>query len=402
MNQEFQEAVRLFQGDGVPKNERDAVAIFHRLAEEGHAPAQLYYGTALAAGQGVPKDSHQALRWITQSANLGHPGAQWLLGWTFVSGEGNPQDISKAVEWFTKSAEQGFAPAQFLLGIAYETGDGVPADVLQAHCWFNLAGAAGVEEARTRLATLESTMSREQISEAEQMAASFAPRQAITETTDVTPENIFNSRPLGHGTGFFITSDGFLVTNSHVVSQATEVRVNTGKGIKVAKVVHTSPEHDLALLKVEGEFDALPIASSSGAALGSTVATVGYPNIMLMGLSPKLAKGEIASLAGIQDDAVYFQISVPVQPGNSGGALVNESGNVIGVVSAKLSAEAAVATTGALPENVNYAVKSDYLLTLLDTTSAFTGKILKARSSNRKFQDIVKDAENASALILVY
>ncbi len=60
------------------------------------------------------------------------------------------------------------------------------------------------------------------------------------------------------------------------------------------------------------------------------------------------------------DDARYFQISVPVQPGNSGGALVDERGNVVGVVSAKLSARAALAVSGMLPENVNYAVKSSF------------------------------------------
>ena len=68
---------------------------------------------------------------------------------------------------------------------------------------------------------------------------------------------------------------------------------------------------------------------------------MGFPNIGLLGFAPKLAKGEIASLSGASDDPRYFQISVPVQPGNSGGALVDERGNVVGVVSAKLSAGAA-------------------------------------------------------------
>jgi serine protease Do len=75
--------------------------------------------------------------------------------------------------------------------------------------------------------------------------------------------------------------------------------------------------------------------------LGGTVATVGFPDIGLQGFSPKLAKGEIASLSGAADDARYFQISVPVQPGNSGGVLVDEHGNVVGVVSAKLDASVA-------------------------------------------------------------
>jgi S1-C subfamily serine protease len=101
--------------------------------------------------------------------------------------------------------------------------------------------------------------------------------------------------------------------------------------------------------------------------LGGTVATVGFPDIGLQGFAPKLAKGEIASLAGAADDPRYFQISLPVQPGNSGGALVDARGNVVGIVAAKLNARAALNATGSLPENVNYAVKSSLLLSFLES-----------------------------------
>ena len=72
----------------------------------------------------------------------------------------------------------------------------------------------------------------------------------------------------------------------------------------------------------------MPIAASRTGLLGGTVATVGFPDIGLQGFAPKLAKGEIASLSGAGDDPLYFQISVPVQPGNSGGALVDERGKL--------------------------------------------------------------------------
>jgi len=97
-------------------------------------------------------------------------------------------------------------------------------------------------------------------------------------------------------------------------------------------VVKVDAANDLALLKAAGRFAALSrlVGTSRGVNLGGTVATVGFPNIGLQGFAPKLAKGEIASLSGAGDDARYFQISVPVQPGNSGGALVDERGNVVG------------------------------------------------------------------------
>jgi S1-C subfamily serine protease len=133
-----------------------------------------------------------------------------------------------------------------------------------------------------------------------------------------------------------------------------------------------------------------------------TVATVGFPNIGLQGFAPKLAKGEIASLSGAGDDARYFQISVPVQPGNSGGALVDERGNVVGVVSAKLSARAALAASGSLPENVNYAVKSSFLLGFLESVPEVSAKLKEPNTKERKFEDVVKSAEQAAVLVLVY
>jgi S1-C subfamily serine protease len=160
--------------------------------------------------------------------------------------------------------------------------------------------------------------------------------------------------------------------------------------------------NDLALLKAEGKFAPLSIASSRTVRLGNTVAMVGFPNIGLQGFAPKFARGEIASLSGAADDARYFQISVPVQPGNSGGALVDERGNVVGVVAAKLSALAALKSSGALPENVNYAVKSSFLLSFLESVPDVSAKLKEPNTKERKFDEIVKAAEQAAVLVLVY
>ena len=163
-----------------------------------------------------------------------------------------------------------------------------------------------------------------------------------------------------------------------------------------------NPPKGSALLKAKGKFTPLPIATSRTAKLGNTVTTVGFPNIGLQGFAPKLAKGEIASLSGAQDDPRYFQISVPVQPGNSGGALVDERGNVVGVVSAKLNAMAALAASGALPENVNYAVKSSFLLSFLESVPEVSAKLKEPETKDRRFEDVVKSAEQAAVLVLVY
>ena len=146
----------------------------------------------------------------------------------------------------------------------------------------------------------------------------------------------------------------------------------------------------------------MPIAASRTVKLGGTVATVGFPNIGMQGFSPKLAKGEIAALSGAADDPRYFQISVPVQPGNSGGALVNARGNVVGIVAAKLDASVALAASGSLPENVNYAVKSSLLLSFLESVPDVASKLKEPVTVDRKFEDVVKSAQDAAVLVLVY
>ena len=207
---------------------------------------------------------------------------------------------------------------------------------------------------------------------------------------------------LATGTGFFITADGYLISNYHVVKRAAKVRLLTGTGMADAKVVQVDSADDLALLKANGEFSALPITSSRSVSLGKTVATIGFPDIGLQGFSPKLAKDEIAPLSGAGDDPRYFQISVPVQPGNSGGALVDEHSNVVGVVSARLNASAALAASGALPENVNCAVKSSFLLSFLESVPGVEAKLKPVNTKEEKFEDVVKSAQNAAVLVLVY
>jgi S1-C subfamily serine protease len=205
------------------------------------------------------------------------------------------------------------------------------------------------------------------------------------------------------GTGFFITDDGYFISNNHVVKGAAKIRVRTRSGPLIAKVIQADESTDLALLKVEGKFTPLPITSSRTAHLGGTVVTIGFPEIDMQGFAPKFAKGEIASLSGIQDDPKYFQISVPVQHGNSGGALVDQHGNVVGVVAAKLGMSIREARSSAeLPENVNYAVKSSFLLSFLESEPQVAAKLKEPSTAEQSIDDVIKSAENAAALVLIY
>jgi len=162
------------------------------------------------------------------------------------------------------------------------------------------------------------------------------------------------------GSGFFISADGYLITNNHVVRNARRVKVKTGAGVFLATVVRADKDIDLALLKVEGQFKPLGI-STNDARLGDAVFTIGFPDIDLQGTQPKYTDGKISSLAGLMDDPNRYQISVQVQPGNSGGPLVDSTGNVQGVIVSRLDDFAALKSMGSLPQNVNYAIKGKIL-----------------------------------------
>ncbi len=91
-----------------------------------------------------------------------------------------------------------------------------------------------------------------------------------------------------------------------------------------------------------------------------------------------------------------------MRPGNSGGVLVDEHGNLVGIVSAKLNASAALESSGALPENVNYAIKSSFLLSFLESVPGVEARLKPANTKDEKFEDVVKDAQSAAVLVLVY
>lgn len=167
------------------------------------------------------------------------------------------------------------------------------------------------------------------------------------------------------GTGFLVSSDGLIATSNHVIDHATEIEIEFNGKRFVASIVAQNEANDLAILKIIGDFPFLEIKGSEEASIGEEIFTVGFPNPELQGYEPKMTTGVISSMSGIKDDPTCYQISVPVQPGNSGGPLLSKNGDVLGIIKSKLAAKAGLVTSGALPENVNYAVKSDYLNLLI-------------------------------------
>ena len=227
----------------------------------------------------------------------------------------------------------------------------------------------------------------------------FPPKEAHRRSFSALPDH---KHIHAIGSGFFVTRDGYLLTNHHVVKDAVKIEVTETVQHKTypAKVVAEDLTNDLALLKVEGNvtFEPLAISRKESADLGQEVFTIGFPNIQIQGVEPKYTDGKISSLAGMQDDASEYQISVPVQPGNSGGPLCDTQGQVVGIVVARMNDMAMLETSGVVPQNVNYAVKSLHALRLVQSVKGLN--LLPppvVRTDNA-----VKTVENAIVMVAIY
>jgi S1-C subfamily serine protease len=214
--------------------------------------------------------------------------------------------------------------------------------------------------------------------------------------------NSSESAPKSSGSGAIVSTQGLVLTAAHVVAGANRVQVYTVLGMRDAKVLRVDEANDIAILQIaDGSYPALPIAPPRLVRLGQVVATIGFPNMEVQGFSPKVTRGEISSLNGIGDDPRSWQISVPVQPGNTGGPLLDENGNLVGIIQSKPSLEAA-RTTNDLPQNVSYSVKSSYALALLDPYLNDTSQAAIHSDVAPRFEDMVAKAQQSVVLILVY
>src|SRR5262249_567603 len=173
------------------------------------------------------------------------------------------------------------------------------------------------------------------------------------------------------GTGFYISDDGYLITNEHVVNSCSVIKIIdvTGESTS-ARIVRTSKQDDLAWLKTNVEARAVACFRDFGRfGQGATVFTYGYPLAGLLSSSGNVSTGVVTALSGIGDNPRQLQISAPVQPGDSGSPLVDIKGAVVGVVVAKLDAMMIAGVTGDIPQNINFAIKASAVIDLLDANS---------------------------------
>ena len=173
---------------------------------------------------------------------------------------------------------------------------------------------------------------------------------------------------IAQGTGFIISSDGYIVTNAHMLSGASEVQITTFDENKIsAELIGYNAELDIALLKIGGEYNFLELGNSDETQVGERVIAIGNP----LGLQFSVSEGIVSGIhrQGINELEAYTQTDAALNPGNSGGPLINKNGKVIGINNFKLGSG----------ESLGFALESNYIK---DAVNAISGEKLKREILN--------------------
>lgn len=221
-------------------------------------------------------------------------------------------------------------------------------------------------------------------------APNLPPAQSNPAPSITTPPK--TSSKSSSGTAFRI-ANGQFVTNHHVIEECTTMRVGGKQG---GTVLSTDPTNDLALISVPNDNGEIANIRTTRTQLNEAVTAAGYP---LQGAFTGIAitNGTISRLSGLQGDTGQVQISAPVQPGNSGGPLLDSAGNVIGVVSGKLNEVKWAGATGNIPQNVNFAIGVNTLRAFLDAKGVNYKEV--GRESDLRGEQIAQRASGFTVLV---
>ena len=403
---QFKLGLMYAKGESVPKDTLKAAELWQKAAAQGNAGAQISLGAIYAKGEGVRKDAVKAIDWYQKAAAQGDADAQFALGMMHLRGEGVPKHPVKAVEWFKKAATQGDTDAPFYLGSAYYSGIGVPRDEVKAVEWFQKSSAQGDAKSQLMLVSfyfaglvvskdyvlgyawanlaaisdcksctdlrnnIELKLSPSEKAEGQRISSNWKKGQILVRegmSTTGTPPPYGTLSKQGTGTAFLVSNSGHALTNHHVINGCREVKAEGRDG--GIKVVTSDTINDLALLQIPGAINATATVTSDPAKLrqGEDIVVFGFPLNSVLSSGGNLTPGVVSALTGLGNNTNQIQITAPIQPGSSGSPVLNKRGEVVGVVSMKLSDLKMAKATGQVGQTVNFAVGSQTLRSFLDT-----------------------------------
>ncbi|MDA1132809.1 MAG: trypsin-like peptidase domain-containing protein [Proteobacteria bacterium] len=411
-------------GIGAPVDAKVAVTWFDRAAEQGNADSMFQLAVAYDEGVGAAIDDLEAAWWYMQAALYGIGEAANNLGVMYSSGEGVAQDDVLALFWYRMAIASGdsdTAPenldnlrgfmseadiargeqlfADYLAGVytpsldapdgAFvppppERGGGAAPEVARiqaalAQLGYDPGPADGVIGPRTRaaIAAFQADYGLEVTSEInDQLNLALVVAHAAESRRSRGGGFAAAAAELelvGTGTGFVVSASGQVITNHHVINGCAQVRLRTNSlQTFVATVQAAELESDLALLRAPDlpVVDVATFRSGRGIRPGEELIVIGYPLFgadMVTQAEAIVTTGTLSALAGPGDDRRLMQITAPVQPGNSGGPVVDAGGNIVGVVVAKLDALVVAEAIGDIPQNINFALQGWLAQVFLDS-----------------------------------
>ena len=388
-------------GTGVPRDASKAVELYQKAAAQGNAGAQANLGWMYESGTGVPKDATKAVEWYQKAAAQGDVDAQKSLGWLYFFGIDVPKDAIKAFEWYQKAAAQGDALAQSTVGKSYAYGYGPPKDMVLAYAWTNLAAGQGRQGAVATRDLYDATLSPKDKAEAQRLSSNWKMGQILVREEKFAATNTTTPgapTKQGTGTAFMVSQLGQAITNNHVIEGCKEVRIEGRDG--VVKVSTSDVVNDLALLQVPGAVNAVAAINSDPAKLrqGDDIVVFGFPLNAVLSSGGNLTPGVVSAVTGLGNNSNQIQITAPIQPGSSGSPVLNRKGEVVGVVSAKLSDSKMAKATGSVGQNVNFAVSGQTLKSFLDAHKVeySTGGLV---SFNKSTADLADEAKKWTTVV---
>ena len=273
----------------------------------------------------------------------------------------------QAAAWQLRAAEQEFADAQYAMGGMYATGTGVAQNRDRAIDWLHKSAQSYLKEGNGKKASTAADAIKN-LAPDHPLVQELRAQIRLSEAKSASQPVPAGLPGASTGTAWPLGS-GYVVTNDHIVADSSDVILINGKGQELAaQVVLRDQAGDIALLEVgdPGKLPpALPLAKVP-LRLGSRVFTLGFPRLDFMGRSPKLSEGVISGTNGPLDDPGSYQTTVPIQPGNSGGPLLNMNGEVVGVVKSMLGVRDERQGSIYLLPNASCALKIKSVRDLLD------------------------------------
>jgi len=384
-------------GQGLTQDYSEAARWYRRAAEQGDADAQYNLATLYESGDGAAQDDAEAAYWYRNAAEQGHADAQFYLGAVYESGKGVKRDTVEAHKWFDLAAKQERKNAAVSRDAVAErmTRKQITTAKRRARDWQPKrqqavppsqlnpqpvpSYRARVTQIQAQLASLgydpgpidgiwgPKTRHAVRMFQKQKQLSVTAKISESLEAALLTAAGLPANSPrrfevAATGSGYFVSRKGHILTNSHIVRECRKIFVSPSLRAGVLAVDKFS---DLALLKTFTERTNITSTFRQGPDVrpGDGIFVSGYPLQSELATEMNFATGSVGTIDGPGGDRRLIEITAQVRPGNSGGPVLDRSGNAIGVVLANLGA---IRIAGDVARDAVYATNARVVRNFLD------------------------------------